>query len=81
MLPYLELKPLQIGSISVHWFGVLVDAGIITGRALACEQARPRGRQARELRLLELLLTAFFASHVFDMIFYHPAEVLRRPFA
>ena len=49
MLPYLDPKPLQLGALSVQWFGLLVGTGIIIGRILARWRARKLGFDAGKI--------------------------------
>jgi len=83
MLPYITLPDFKIGPIPIHWFGILVVIGIYVGSILARWRAKKIGMNLDVLEsfITWMLVSGFVCSHVLDSIFYHPQEVLRRPWS
>ena len=83
MLPYVSLPPLNLGGLPIHWFGILVAIAVIVGITLARWRAPVHGipRDRLESFINWMLVGGFINAHVFDVLFYHPEEVLRRPWA
>jgi phosphatidylglycerol:prolipoprotein diacylglycerol transferase len=74
---------LKLGPITLHPFGLLVATGVIVGTALTTRRARSRGIDLDKLNsfITWMLVAGFIGGHVLDQIFYHPAEILRRPWS
>lgn len=93
MIPYIHLPdanlgqwlhlPGSLGALSIHPFGVLVALGVTIGVSLATKRARQRGLDLAELNsfLGWILGMGFLGGHMLDEIFYHPAEVVQRPWS
>jgi phosphatidylglycerol---prolipoprotein diacylglyceryl transferase len=83
MLPYIDLPVLHLGPVPLQWFGILVVLGIWVGTLLARWRAKRLGLAlpALESFITWMLVAGFVSAHVLDTIFYHPAEVLRRPWS
>ncbi len=83
MLPYIHLPELNLGPIPIHWFGVLVATGVLVGIWLARKRAKFMGIDPIKLESLInwMLLSGFICSHVLDTIFYHPDELVHRPWS
>lgn len=81
MLPYIHVKDLPIGPLTLHPFGVLVALGVVLGTWLATWRARQRGIDLVRLNsfVTWMLVAGFIGGHVLDSIFYHPKEVMREP--
>ena len=80
MFPYIHVP--DIGSY-VHPFGLLVSIGVILGTYLANWRARIRGLDLDKLNsfITWMLVCGFIGAHVFDEIFYHPKEIIERPWS
>jgi phosphatidylglycerol:prolipoprotein diacylglycerol transferase len=83
VLPYISLPELKLGPVPIHWFGILVAIGVIIGISLARWRAPKHGvdRDKLESFINWLLLSGFIGAHVLDVLFYHPEQVLERPYA
>ncbi len=77
MLPYVHISA---GSF-LQPFGLLVATGVIIGTMLAVRRARKLGYDVDELNsfITWMLVVGFICGHVLDDIFYHPSEVLKKP--
>jgi phosphatidylglycerol:prolipoprotein diacylglycerol transferase len=83
VLPYIDLPDGHLGPIPVHWFGILVAIAVLVGIALARRRADAMGVDRIQLESLVnwMLLSGFVLSHVLDEVFYHPDELVRRPYS
>jgi phosphatidylglycerol---prolipoprotein diacylglyceryl transferase len=83
MIPYIHVPDLKLGALTLHPFGLLVATGVIIGTWLATWRARKRGLDLDKLNsfITWMLLAGFLGGHMLDQIFYHPQEVLRRPWS
>lgn len=88
LIPYIHVPDFEIGplpvihkSIPLHPFGLLVATGVIVGAWLATWRARRRGIDEQHLNsfITWILVFGFMGGHMLDEIFYHPAELMRRP--
>jgi phosphatidylglycerol:prolipoprotein diacylglycerol transferase len=87
-IPYIHVPDFQIGpipglgrSLPLHPFGLLVATGVIVGTWLATWRARRRGLDEQHLNsfITWMLVAGFMGGHMLDEIFYHPAELMKRP--
>ena len=83
MIPYIHVPDLKLGPLTLHPFGLLVATGVILGTALATRRARFLGLDLERLNsfITWMLVAGFIGGHMLDEIFYHPAEILRRPWS
>jgi phosphatidylglycerol:prolipoprotein diacylglycerol transferase len=83
MIPYIHVPDLPILGLTLHPFGLLVATGVIVGTALATRRARRRGFDLDKLNsfITWMLVAGFIGGHVLDEIFYHPSEILKRPWS
>src|SRR5262249_23719079 len=83
VLPYIHLPELNLGPIPIHWFGILVATGVLIGIWITRRRAKFMGVDPIKLESLInwMLLCGFVLSHVLDSIFYHPDELVRRPWS
>ena len=83
MIPYIHVPDLKLFGLTLHPFGLLVATGVIIGTALATRRARKRGFDLDKLNsfITWMLVAGFIGGHVLDEIFYHPEEVLKRPYS
>lgn len=83
MIPYIHVPDLKIGPLTLHPFGLLVATGVILGTYLATRRARQRGLDLDKLNsfITWMLVAGFLGGHMLDQIFYHPAELVRRPWS
>ncbi len=81
MLPYIHVKDLSLGPLTLHPFGVLVALGVVIGTWLATWRARTRGMDLVRLNsfVTWMLVAGFIGGHMLDSIFYHPKEVMKDP--
>jgi phosphatidylglycerol:prolipoprotein diacylglycerol transferase len=81
MLPYIHIKDLSLGPLTLHPFGVLVALGVVIGTWLTTWRARQRGIDLLRLNsfVTWMLVAGFVGDHVLDSLFYHPKEVMRDP--
>jgi phosphatidylglycerol---prolipoprotein diacylglyceryl transferase len=83
MIPYIHVPDLKLGPLTLHPFGLLVATGVIVGTWLATRRARQRGLDLALLNsfITWMLVAGFLGGHMLDQIFYHPEEVLKRPWS
>lgn len=83
MIPYIHVPDLKVGPLTLHPFGLLVATGVIIGTWLATHRARQRKLDVDALNsfITWMLVAGFIGGHVLDEIFYHPDEVLKRPWS
>ena len=81
MLPYIVVEPIRIGGLVLQPFGVLVAVGCLAGWLVARREARLRGLDPKAIDgcLFWALVPGFFTSRLFELAFYHPADLLERP--
>lgn len=83
MIPYIHVPDLKIGPLTLHPFGLLVATGVIIGTWLATRRARQRGLDLDKLNsfITWMLIAGFMGGHMLDEIFYHPSELVKRPWS
>lgn len=83
MLPYVHLPEIDILGLPIHWFGILVATGVLVGIWLARRRAPLHGiaRDQLESFINWMLAGGFIGAHVLDTIFYHPDELVKRPWS
>jgi phosphatidylglycerol:prolipoprotein diacylglycerol transferase len=83
MIPFIHVPDLKIGPLTLHPFGLLVATGVILGTWLATRRARQRGLDLDKLNsfITWMLVVGFLGGHMLDQIFYHPAELVKRPWS
>jgi phosphatidylglycerol:prolipoprotein diacylglycerol transferase len=83
MIPCVHVPDLVIGPLPLHPFGLLVATGVLVGTWLATWRARKIGFDVDLLNsfITWMLAAGFVLSHVLDEIFYHPKEILARPWS
>src|SRR5262249_9531109 len=83
MIPYIHVPDLNLFGLTLHPFGLLVATGVIIGTALATRRARKRGFDLEKLNsfITWMLVAGFMGGHMLDEIFYHPHELLTRPWS
>lgn len=83
MIPFIYVPDLKIGPLTLHPFGLLVATGVILGTWLATRRARQRGLDVDKLNsfITWMLVAGFMGGHMLDEIFYHPAELVKRPWS
>lgn len=83
MIPYIYVPDLKLGPLTLHPFGLLVATGVIVGTWLATRRAKQRGLDLDKLNsfITWMLVAGFLGGHMLDQIFYHPQEVLKRPWS
>jgi phosphatidylglycerol:prolipoprotein diacylglycerol transferase len=83
VLPYINLPDLRLGPLPIHFFGILVATGVLIGIWLARKRAKPMGVDPELLEsfINWMLLGGFAGAHILDEIFYHPDELVARPWS
>lgn len=83
MIPYIHVPDLKLGALTLHPFGLLVATGVIIGTWLATRRAKQRRLDLDKLNsfITWMLVAGFLGGHMLDQIFYHPAEVMKRPWS
>jgi phosphatidylglycerol:prolipoprotein diacylglycerol transferase len=83
MIPYIHIPDLHLLGLTLHPFGLLVATGVIIGTALATRRARRRGFDLDKLNsfITWMLVAGFTGGHMLDEIFYHPSEIVKRPWS
>lgn len=83
MIPYIHVPDLKLGPLTLHPFGLLVATGVIIGTWLATRRAKQRRLDLDKLNsfITWMLVAGFLGGHMLDQIFYHPAEVMKRPWS
>jgi phosphatidylglycerol:prolipoprotein diacylglycerol transferase len=83
MIPYIYVPDLKLGPLTLHPFGLLVATGVIIGTWLANKRAKQRRLDIDKLNsfITWMLVAGFLGGHMLDQIFYHPQEVVRRPWS
>jgi phosphatidylglycerol:prolipoprotein diacylglycerol transferase len=83
MIPYIHVPDLKLGPLTLHPFGLLVATGVIIGTWLATRRARQRALDLDKLNsfITWMLVAGFLGGHMLDQIFYHPSEVMKRPWS
>ncbi len=83
MIPYIHVPDLKIGPMTLHPFGLLVATGVVLGTYLATRRARQRGLDLDKLNsfITWMLVAGFLGGHMLDQIFYHPHELVKRPWS
>jgi phosphatidylglycerol:prolipoprotein diacylglycerol transferase len=82
VIPYFEWPPWAANFIAKP-FGILVAIAVLVGIWLARKRAKPMGIDPDRLESMInwMLLCGFIAAHVLDEIFYHPEEIIARPWS
>jgi phosphatidylglycerol:prolipoprotein diacylglycerol transferase len=87
MIPYFAATPLLdldlplLGTVSIHWFGILVALGVIFGDRIVVREGEKRGLDARDLRYLNvrMVIGGFIMAHLVSVIFYFPERIKENP--
>ena len=71
-LPYFHLGSIEIGSIPIQAFGVIVAIGVLLGAGVLRRYAEWHGIPDEHIRGLTgwVTVTGFIGAHVFDVLFY-----------
>ena len=83
MIPWIHVPDLSLWKFTLHPFGLLVATGVIIGTWLATHRARQRGLDLDKLNsfITWMLIVGFLGGHMLDEIFYHPSELVKRPWS
>ncbi len=67
---------------SIKPFGTVVALGVYIGSVIAMRHARERRLDEKKMSefIFWVLVGAFTSAHMLDAVFYHPAELMRRPY-
>jgi phosphatidylglycerol:prolipoprotein diacylglycerol transferase len=83
MIPYIQVPPVHIGPLLMEPFGILVALGCVAGWLVARREASLRGLDPAAIDgcLFWALVPGFFASRLFELAFYHPAQLIAQPWS
>lgn len=82
MVPYFPQPRYHLfGPVTIHAFGVLVAAAVITGWKLVVSRCRRKGLDAAtcEDLLIYVFFTGFVVAHVYSVVAYFPHEAWKHP--
>jgi phosphatidylglycerol:prolipoprotein diacylglycerol transferase len=70
-----------VGTVPLHWFGVLVAIGIILGDRIVIGQGVKRGLEARDVKFMNarIVIWGFVVAHLVSVIFYFPERIKESP--
>ena len=81
-LPFFTLGPWNVGSVTIHSFGLMVAIGVLSAHWTSVRRGEKiYGMDGDALRSLGLymLIIGFSMSHVLNVLMYEPAAVLANP--
>jgi phosphatidylglycerol---prolipoprotein diacylglyceryl transferase len=90
VFPYIDLPKIYlpfelpfVGRVPIQWFGLLVATAVVVGTMLARWRAKKLGinREKLDSFISWMLVGGFLGAHVLDTIFYHPSELVHRPWS
>ena len=83
MLPFIYADTPHLGPIPINPFGLMIALGFLTWDSVCTRRAKALGLDAKEFRNLQLwgLGAGVVIAHVVEVVFYHPHELLERPWA
>lgn len=85
LVPYFEQfewpSPPIGGRLAIRGFGLMVVTGILVGYWILGRRAARRGLLPQDVAdfVFYTVLTGFLGSHVLDVVFYRPGEMIRDP--
>jgi phosphatidylglycerol:prolipoprotein diacylglycerol transferase len=81
MIPYFHGHLFDIGSLSIHMFGVLVAIGVIVGDRIVVKEGEKRGLEARDVKFMNarIVIGGFIMAHLVSVIFYFPERIKESP--
>lgn len=81
MIPYFELRILQIGPLTLQVWGLAVSLGILTALFIAKKILAARGREGESLVSLAfwIILFAFLGARLLHAAFYEPVIFIADP--
>jgi len=81
MLPYFSGHLFDIGSLSIHMFGVLVAIGVIVGDRIVVNQGYKRGLPPADTKFMNarIVIGGFIMAHLVSVIFYFPERIKESP--
>ncbi|MFO0677640.1 MAG: prolipoprotein diacylglyceryl transferase family protein [Polyangiaceae bacterium] len=82
MIPFIHVPDIHVG-VTLHPFGLLVATGVLVGTQLAHNRARKLGYDNEKLSsfIMWMLVVGFMGGHMLDEVFYHPREIVQRPWS
>jgi phosphatidylglycerol:prolipoprotein diacylglycerol transferase len=81
VLPYIDVPQYLFGYLPI--FGLLVASAVILGITIVRKRVRAHALDADRVEsfINWMLLGGFAGAHIFDTLFYHPHELLTRPWS
>lgn len=81
MIPYFSGHLFDVGSLSIHMFGVLVAIGVIVGDRIVVAEGKQHGLDPQDVRFLNarMVIGGFIVAHLVSVIFYFPERIAESP--
>ena len=81
MIPFIELKTIALGPLTIQVWGLMVALGILVGAATAARLAKRRGLDASVVWDVAVWITvaSMVGGRLFHVVFYDPATYLADP--
>ncbi len=81
MMPYFEQPSVSIGPLTIHAFGVIVAAAVLSGLTIGGQRFRRLGldRALGDRLAWWALVGGFLGAHVFSVLVYFPRKVVENP--
>ena len=81
VIPFVQQPSISLGPITIHAFGVIVAAAVLTGLELGPRRFRRLGLDPHlgEGLAWYAVIAGFLGAHLFSVLFYFPEEVARNP--
>ena len=81
MIPYFNGHLFDIGSVSIHMFGVLVALGVIVGDRIVVKEGLKRGLDDKDIKFMNarIVIGGFIMAHLVSVIFYFPERIKESP--
>lgn len=77
MIPYIEIPPLQLGFVSIHFFGIMASLAVASGIVYVYRLAEAQYGAGRTLLDMApyFLIAGFGCAHLAAMLFYSPKVI------
>ena len=81
MIPFIDLGPIELGSIKLHLFGILVATGVVVGSWVGARYSEKNEIDVDWLRwaVFRAIIGGFIIAHMFDVIAYQPSALADDP--
>ncbi len=81
MIPYIQISPIDLGFIKIHFFGIMASMAVLSGVGYCYWVAERELRDGRSMLDLApwLLFPGFLIAHLASVVFYFPERILENP--